>query len=168
MVEGPRERGQGPMVAGGTPSLGTHRLQQVDVLPQGADTAAEGDEEGEDADHHQQDGRVHRQAPHCRICHSQLSLQPPPRRSHPSPTGDGHPGEPQCSPLWDPRPHLRASAAGHRPPPPPSPLRSSAEQDRAGVTTALPRVTAASVSPHHPRTDLAHVTNRPHNLPGGL
>lgn len=33
------------------PSPRTHRLQQADVLPQGTDAAAEGDEEGEDADH---------------------------------------------------------------------------------------------------------------------
>lgn len=160
-MEGPRERGRGAVVAGGTPSPGTHRLQQGDVLPQGADAAAEGDEEGEDADHHQQDGGVHRQAAHGRVCHSQPSPEPPARRSHP-PTGDGCPGEPRR----DPPPHLRVSAAGRRPPPPPSPPRPPAEQDRAGVT-------AASVSPCHTGTDLARITGegeppaRPH-LPGGL
>lgn len=151
--------------AGGTPqrdplSPRTHRLQQTDVLPQGADAAAEGDEEGEDAHHDQQDGGVHRQAGHRRLCRSECHRRPP---QHPaSPGGQGSPnhhpltGTPTAVPAQDwshspraalggtggcdthcvppqvPKPHLRASAAARRPPPPPSPSRSSAEWDRAG------------------------------------
>lgn len=85
-----------------SPSLGPHRLEQADVLPQGAHAAAEGDEEGEDADHDQQDGRVHRQAGQRRLCHGQLSptvsVPPPRHRRHPPPGCPSSPPSPPTSP----------------------------------------------------------------------
>lgn len=65
--DGPLEGGSGEQEAqeeraGPVRGLTTHCLQQTDVLSKGSDTAAEGEEEHEDAHHDQQDSRVHRQA----------------------------------------------------------------------------------------------------------
>jgi len=80
--------GRGERTAAAVPD--THRLQQADVLPQGAHAAAEGDEEGEDADRDEQHRGVHRHAGHRRLCRGQRHRQPPPGSRSPLGPGTGH------------------------------------------------------------------------------
>ena len=64
--EGEAQGGGARGLPRGSP-LTTHRLQEADVLTERSDTAAEGEQEHEDAHHDQQDGWVHSQAGQRRL-----------------------------------------------------------------------------------------------------
>lgn len=110
--ETPRCRGGvGGHLGRDLPSPGTHRLQQADVLPQGTNAAAEGDEEGEDADHDKQDGGVHRQAGHRRLCRGEPSLAAPQVPWHPTSRSPGDGAAPTITPSpADGHPHCGAGS----------------------------------------------------------